>query len=124
MATWQRTPVAVKILLNTALDVYSEEAVKQARTLSNPVLENLQKVREDCLVVADACCGHLKGAAKLALVPLPPGALTCRSVACASACSLFAYSPCSFCFVKAILVCSLWFFSVPLEALHLPPFLF
>ncbi len=44
VATWQHTPVAVKILLNTALDVYSEEAVKQALILSNPVLKNLQKV--------------------------------------------------------------------------------
>ncbi|GAB4822575.1 hypothetical protein N2152v2_009621 [Parachlorella kessleri] len=43
VARWQQTPVAVKILLNTALDVYSEDAVKQALTLSNPVLENLQK---------------------------------------------------------------------------------
>jgi len=47
VGTWQHTPVAVKILLNTSLDVYNEEAVKQALTLSNPVLENLQKVRKD-----------------------------------------------------------------------------
>ncbi|GAB4822572.1 hypothetical protein N2152v2_009618 [Parachlorella kessleri] len=43
VATWQHTLVAVKILLNTAMDVYSEDAVKQGLTLSNPVLENLQK---------------------------------------------------------------------------------
>ncbi|GAB4813555.1 hypothetical protein N2152v2_000601 [Parachlorella kessleri] len=43
LAKWQRTPVAVKILVNTALDVYNNKAVKRALTLSNPVLENLQK---------------------------------------------------------------------------------
>mgnify|MGYP001086536449 CR=1 FL=1 len=56
VGTWQHTPVAVKILLNTALDVYNEEAVNQALTLSNPVLENLQKVwREQCVCVSAVC---------------------------------------------------------------------
>jgi hypothetical protein len=47
VATWQSMTVAVKILLNTAIDVYNseEDTMHQALTLSNPVLENLQKVR-------------------------------------------------------------------------------
>ncbi len=44
LAKWHHTPVAVKILVNTALDVYGDKAAKRALTLSNPVLENLQKV--------------------------------------------------------------------------------
>ncbi|GAB4821003.1 hypothetical protein N2152v2_008049 [Parachlorella kessleri] len=43
LAKWHHTPVAVKILVNTALDVYGDKAAKRALTLSNPVLENLQK---------------------------------------------------------------------------------
>lgn len=44
LGTWQGTPVAVKILLNTALDACNEEAMTRALTLSNPVLANLSKV--------------------------------------------------------------------------------
>lgn len=44
LGTWQGTSVAVKILLNTALDACNEEAMTRALTLSNPVLANLSKV--------------------------------------------------------------------------------
>lgn len=44
VARWQETQVAVKILLTTALDMYSQEGMQQALTLSSPILQNLQKV--------------------------------------------------------------------------------
>lgn len=44
VARWRETQVAVKILLSTVLDMYSQEAMQQALTLSNPILQNLQKV--------------------------------------------------------------------------------
>lgn len=45
LAMWQETPVAVKVLMNTGVDAFNEEAVQPAITLSNPLLANLQKVR-------------------------------------------------------------------------------
>ncbi|GAB4822570.1 hypothetical protein N2152v2_009616 [Parachlorella kessleri] len=71
LATWQHTPVAVKILLNTALDVYSEEAVKQALTLSSPVLENLQK--EAALMCS---LRHPSIVTFLGVCPVPPCVVT------------------------------------------------
>lgn len=57
MATWQQTTVAVKILLNTSLDMYSrEEAARQALTLSSPALENLQKVPQGGCCQGAVCC--------------------------------------------------------------------
>lgn len=44
-ARWRQTIVAVKILLTNSVGLCSEEAMQHALTLSNPVLENLQKVR-------------------------------------------------------------------------------
>jgi hypothetical protein len=44
LARWHHIDVAVKILMNTALDICNEDAVAQTVTLSNPVLLNLQKV--------------------------------------------------------------------------------
>ena len=52
LGTWQGTPVAVKILLYTALDACNEEAMTRALTLSNPVLANLSKV---CVGLAERC---------------------------------------------------------------------
>ncbi|GAB4813554.1 hypothetical protein N2152v2_000600 [Parachlorella kessleri] len=42
-ARWQHTAVAVKILVSTALDACNNKAAQRALSLSNPVLENLQK---------------------------------------------------------------------------------
>lgn len=42
---WQQTLVAAKLLLNTGIAADNPEAVQQALTLSNPVLEKLQKAR-------------------------------------------------------------------------------
>ncbi|GAB4821009.1 hypothetical protein N2152v2_008055 [Parachlorella kessleri] len=71
VASWQCTPVAVKILLNTAVDMYSEEAVQQAITLSNPVLENLQK--EAALMCS---LRHPNIVTFLGVCPFPPCVVT------------------------------------------------
>ncbi len=70
--------MAVKILLNTALDVYSEEAVKQALTLSNPVLENLQKVREGLSDSRRCMLVDIEGGSSLTNF----GVAMCGSLAC------------------------------------------
>ncbi|GAB4822541.1 hypothetical protein N2152v2_009587 [Parachlorella kessleri] len=49
LAKWQETPVAVKILLNTGIDVLDADSLKQVLTLSNPLLINLQK---ECALLA------------------------------------------------------------------------
>ena len=46
--------MAVKILVSTGLDACKDTAVQRALTLSNPVLENLQKVRVCFVVGMDA----------------------------------------------------------------------
>ena len=43
MAKWHELLVAVKILLSASGEDMTEEGMKQALTLSNPVLENLHK---------------------------------------------------------------------------------
>lgn len=43
---WRETRVAVKILLDTALDICNSDMHRQALTLSNPMLTNLHKVSE------------------------------------------------------------------------------
>lgn len=43
LAKWQETQVALKVLLNTGLNAIDDEGMLSSMTLSNPLLENLQK---------------------------------------------------------------------------------
>ena len=47
LAKWRETLVAVKILMNTGVDIEDADDAERALTLSNPVLVDLEKVGSD-----------------------------------------------------------------------------
>jgi hypothetical protein len=81
MAKWRETLVAVKLLLNTGVNLDDMEAAAElAISLSNPILHNLQQVRcarcalggggsSLCLAVPGALCRDACAGAHCAVVP-------------------------------------------------------
>ena len=51
LAKWRETLVAVKILMNTGVDIEDADDAERALTLSNPILMDLEKV--------GGCDGHM-----------------------------------------------------------------